>query len=192
MALVCIKIICKLCKAVCNWNSLWKPTISDYFVGISQVAQNPMKFAMQTPSVWKQVPVSLTFKHAEKYGQTGMKFIPPPPTPLKPCLPTNGKKRWGTLFHIRRVVMPNLSRFWATWKSRRNRHLHGPVHGSCSSWDIIKLMAGTCKLTTVYYRVVHEWKSYCHGMTRVQYAWPWKPQGFILEGAIQLIPWQCV
>ena len=129
-----------------NWRPLCKEGECTDFVTISQVAQNLLKFAIPTLFVWQNVfvffssnwwrsmdkPLSLSLCLQTMWDFDPWKtktvcvcLTPFPPLEggsvlswkcFKLCLPTYGKESMGTVFHMRRVSMPNFSGFWATWK----------------------------------------------------------------------------
>ena len=63
-----------------NWRAPRKPVWCDYFIAIFQVAQNPLKFGMLTPFLWKGDPACFFFAQAGKQGFKHALESPPPHT----------------------------------------------------------------------------------------------------------------
>ena len=82
-------------KCICNWKGPCKPAPSGDFVGIFQVAQNPLKFAMPTLFLWKNVPVF--HKRENKAPNTFLKA----PSPS----PSNCLKHTCTVFWLSRIEL---------------------------------------------------------------------------------------
>ena len=99
-----------------NWRAPCKPARYDYFVAIFQVAQNPLKFGMPTPLLWKKRPC-VVFPQAGKQDFKTRSWkstprpshnapLPPPPPPpththTPPSPPSNSVK--DTVFCLSRI-----------------------------------------------------------------------------------------
>ena len=104
-----------------NWKGLWKLAPSDNFVAIFQVVQSPLKFAMPTLFMWKNVRVFF-HKRGNKDRERGS-FV-------QFCPYFSAFLEKQTFSNTKRINMANFSRFRATWKITTKLSLGAGLHGA--------------------------------------------------------------
>ena len=115
-----------------NWRGPRKPAPSDKFVAKFQVAENPLKFAMQNLFLWQNVPVFFVFfchKPGNKDLNTFLK-VPPAPGPyLAPSLPPPQQRTT----HTHSVLALKDAKSYVVWR-RTEREEEGGGGGGGGGW----------------------------------------------------------
>ena len=141
-----------------NWRGPRKPAPSDKFVVIFQVAQNPLKFAMPTLFLCKNVPVFWLSRieilrwletDRERGGGGGTS-----PNFVHIFMPFE-KRNTRTFFNTRRVNMANFSGFWATCKIITKLPLGAGLPGDIQLYKYIQFICALCY--TILYDTNLEW-----------------------------------